>query len=185
MNAMNSPTKTNASKNTKESKGSKPKLDSKKPKKEDPTEKIQKLTQEVLYWRAELENYRKKVEQQKSNWYKYGSEDLILQVLDLLENLRMSLQAKGDEKNIEVFYKGVEMSMHQFSEALKNFSVTQIPCETGSAFDPSLHEAIGQQETEKYPPGHIVSVAKHPYKLHDRLIRPASVIVSRKPEKKK
>lgn len=144
---------------------------------------LAKAQSDFLYLRAEFENYKKQMIKDRSEYLKYGSERMIVAFLDIIDNFDRALEVElNPEKpeNIESYKKGMEMTAGEFKAALKKFNVEEIPCK-GEAFDPNLHEALGNQETADVPAGHISQVFKAAYKLHERVIRPAQVIVAKEP----
>jgi molecular chaperone GrpE len=149
---------------------------------------IEKLQQEVekykndyLYLRAEFDNFRRNSIKERSDMSKYGSERIIVEVLGVLDNFERALQTKVSSENIQTYTKGVEMTAKELRAVLTKFGVTEVPCE-GQPFDPSLHEALSAEETAAVEPGFVFRVFKKAFKLHDKLIRPAQVVVAKKPE---
>jgi molecular chaperone GrpE len=127
---------------------------------------------------AELENYKKRVAKEKSDLIRYGNEELLKALLPVIDNLERALghaQGKGDEEGIR---GGVEITLQQFLQILQRFGVTPIAAE-GERFDPTRHEAVMEQATGDYPPGHVISELEKGYLLNDRLVRPARVIVAK------
>lgn len=127
---------------------------------------------------AELENYKKRVAKEKSDLIRYGNEELLKALLPVIDNLERALghaQGKGDEEGIK---GGVEITLQQFLQILQRFGVTPIAAE-GERFDPTRHEAVMEQATAEYPPGHVISELEKGYLLNDRLVRPAKVVVAK------
>lgn len=146
------------------------------------TETLQKnldtLKTEQLYLRAEFDNYRKQMIKERSDLLKFGAERLIVALLDVIDNFERALHSEVKEDNVESFRKGVELTAAELKDVLERFGVRSLPAE-GQPFDPSLHEALSSEETDRLPPGHITQVFRQAYKLHDRLIRPAQVVVAK------
>lgn len=148
-------------------------------------QQLEKAQSSYLYLRADFENYKKQMIKERSDYLKYGAERLVTAFLDILDNFDRALSVELDPTNkdsIESFRKGMEMTASEFKSTLKKFSVEEVECK-GQPFDPNLHEALGSEETDQIPAGHISQVFKAAYKLHDRVIRPAQVIVAKAKEK--
>lgn len=143
---------------------------------------IEKLKNDHLYLRAEFDNYRRNVIKERSDLLKFGTEPLIVALVDVIDNFDRALQVKPTTENIDSFYQGVEMIAKEFHNVLKRFNVTEIEC-LGNAFDPTLHDALSSMETDEYQPGHICEVFKKPYKLHDRVVRHGQVVVAKEKSK--
>jgi molecular chaperone GrpE len=148
-------------------------------------EQLEKVKSEYLYMRAEFENYKKQQIKERSDYMKYGSERLILELLDVLDNFdrALKLELSGDKpETVESFRKGMELTASEFKSVLKKFGVEQLESK-GLPFDPNFHEALGSEETDAVKPGYITNVFRSGYKLHDRMIRPGQVIVAREKSK--
>ncbi len=140
----------------------------------------EKYKNEYLYLRAEFDNFRKNSIKERSEYLKYGSERLLVEVLGVLDNFERALETKINSENYPTYAKGVEMTATELKAVLKNFGVSDVASH-GAPFDPMMHEALGSEPTADVPVGHIVRVFKKPYKLHDKLIRPGQVVVASKP----
>jgi molecular chaperone GrpE len=144
-------------------------------------EQVEKAKNDYLYLMADFENYKKNMIKERSDYMKYGSERLIVELLDVLDNFDRALETKIEADNndsVESFKKGMELTASEFRTILKKFGVEELPCK-GEPFDPNFHEALGSEETDAVQPGYITNVFKNAYKLHDRIVRPAQVIVAK------
>lgn len=148
----------------------------------DPTEHLQKeidkWKNDYLYLRAEFETYKRNAIKERADLSKYGSERLVNEILSVVDNFDRALNIKASADNIDVYSQGVKMSAAELKTVLSRFGVSEVKCE-GLPFDPSVHEALGAEESETIAEGHIARVYRAAYKLHDRLIRPAQVIVAK------
>lgn len=140
-----------------------------------------KYKNEYLYLMADFENYKKQAIKERSQLIKFGSERLIVSLLEVMDNLERALQTEVTPENLDSFVDGVKMTRAELSKVLKNFGVEEVQSE-GVAFDPNVHEALSSQQTSDVPEGHIVSAFKKAYKLHDRVVRPAQVVVATPPK---
>lgn len=142
---------------------------------------VEKFKNEYLYLRAEFDTYKRNAIKERADLMKYGSERIIVELLNVMDNFERALQTKASADNIANYSKGVEMTASELKGTLSKYGVTELPCE-GVAFDPMSHEALSAEESTAVPPGHVLRVFKRAYKLHDKLVRPAQVIVAKKPE---
>ncbi len=144
----------------------------------------EKFKNEYLYLMAEFENYKKNVIKERSDLRKYGSERLVVEILNGLDLLDKALETKVSSENFDGFRKGIELTSTHFKSMLQKFGVEELPAK-GAAFDPNFHEALSSEETRDVPAGHISQVYRKPYKLHERVIRPGQVVVARTPNENK
>lgn len=131
---------------------------------------------------ADLENYRKRTARELQDVRRYANEDLLGRLIPVLDNLDAALSATGNAEtaSFESLKSGLGMVYSQFKGVLREAGLEEIDA-AGKTFDPSLHEAVSQRETADVPEGQVVQQLRKGYKLKDRLIRPATVIVARKP----
>jgi molecular chaperone GrpE len=130
---------------------------------------------------ADLENYKKRVSKEKADLIRYGNEELIKELLPVIDNLERALEHTSSEGAQEGIADGVAMTLQQFLGILQRFGVTCITVE-GEPFDPTKHEAVMEQPTDDYNPGHVVAELQKGYLLNDRLVRPAKVAVAKAQE---
>ncbi len=126
---------------------------------------------------AELDNVRRRMEREVSNAHKYGAEKLISSLLPIIDSLEQALQlaeANGDTGMSE----GLQLTMKLFVDALEKFDVTQLD-PMGEVFNPQEHEAMAMQAVPDAAPNTIIAVFQKGYKLSDRVIRAARVVVAK------
>lgn len=142
-----------------------------------------KFKNDFLYLRAEFDTYRRNVIKERADLTKYGSERLVTELLGVLDNFERAIQAAGgtSEKAAASLLKGVEMTAQEFRSVLQRFGAQEVATPEGANFDPTIHEALGSEFTNEIEPGKIIRVLRKAYKLHDKLIRPAQVVVARPP----
>jgi molecular chaperone GrpE len=126
---------------------------------------------------AEFENYKKRMQKEKADLMKFGNESLLKSILPILDNLERAIDHGRDVKENSSFLEGVELTLKQFLSTLERFGVKAVPA-VGEIFDPERHEAISHEESDQEPNRVICEVQKG-YLFHERLLRPAKVIVSR------
>jgi molecular chaperone GrpE len=127
---------------------------------------------------AEFENFKKRMDRERSDSIRYANEDLIKQLLPVVDNLERALAHAEEVGADEAMVEGVNMVHKQFVDALEKFGVTRVEA-MEKPFDPNYHEAMMQVETDEHPPNTVVMEMAKGYMLHDRLIRPAIVGVSK------
>jgi molecular chaperone GrpE len=138
----------------------------------------------LLRTTADFENFKKRAAREKIEAAHYASVALLQKLLPVLDNFEMALAAAQTPQTSQgggaSLQAGIAMTQQQLKSVLADSGLEEIDA-TGRAFDPALHEAISQQETADVPEGHILQQVRKGYKLRDRLLRPAAVIVAKKP----
>jgi molecular chaperone GrpE len=127
---------------------------------------------------ADFENYKKRVGREKDDAIKFGNEKLMKELLPVLDNMKRALQSAPAEAG--AFVDGVRLVAKTFEDALAKFGVQGFDSQ-GFTFDPQKHEAIGSRADANVPAQHVCEEYQRGYMLHDRLLRPALVIVSSGP----
>jgi molecular chaperone GrpE len=128
---------------------------------------------------AELENYRKRAIREKSDSIRYGNENLIKDILPLVDGMDRALQHAGNAGDFETFRKGLKMLQDQFLGCLEKHGVQKIDC-ADKAFDPNIHEALFQVESDTHEDNKVVEELEKGYLLNGRLLRPAKVSVCKR-----
>jgi molecular chaperone GrpE len=128
---------------------------------------------------ADLDNLRRRQLKERQEALQYGHENLVKDLLNTVDNLERAIDhAKGSEgKDLEGLLEGVELAQRELVTVLAKHGVAVIEAE-GVAFDPNVHEAVAQIEEGSVPPGHVARVYQKGYRLRDRLLRPARVVVA-------
>lgn len=129
--------------------------------------------------KAEFENYQKRNQREREQERKYWYTPLVLDLLPILDNLDRALNAARQAGDAGSLVQGVAMVQTQFLDTLKRHGVTRIEA-AGQPFDPNLHQAVMQQPTADAAPGMVLQVLEQGFMNHDRVLRPAKVIVSSK-----
>ena len=123
---------------------------------------------------AEYDNYRKRTTKEKADNYNAGKIDAVKAIIPMLDTLEMALAAPCSDEN---YKKGIELTYTTAMNSLTGMGVEQIDA-LNQPFDPNFHNAVMQQETEGVDAGIVVNVFQKGYKLADKVIRPATVVVS-------
>ena len=127
---------------------------------------------------AEMDNLRKRTAREREEAIRYANQRLLEELLPIVDNFDMGMQAASQDTS-SMIYIGMDMVRRQLKEFLSQQGVEEIT--TDHAFDPNLHEAVSQEECGAGPEGRILRVSRRGFKLRDRLLRPASVVVSKLP----
>lgn len=130
---------------------------------------------------ADYENARKRTTRDAETAKKYACESFARDLLAALDNLDRALGAAKAAGDTGPLASGVSATADQFLAALRRHGVTRIECGPGSAFDTNLHQAVMEQPSPDFGPGQVVQVLQHGFLLHDRVLRPTSVIVAAAP----
>jgi len=142
------------------------------------------LRERLLRTTADFENFKKRVVREKQDAIRFGNEGLLKDMLPVLDNLDRSVTAmretiaKGlDDKTAPTLVEGVDMVLRQFTDTLAKQGVKAFTA-FGERFNPSLHEAVSTRDDKSVPRDTVVEEYQRGYTLHDRLVRPAMVVVS-------
>ena len=148
-------------------------------------EKIAKLELEVQEWKnsytrklAEFQNFTKRKETEVSEMKKYASEGIIVKLLDNIDNLERAENASAETKNFDALVEGVNMILRNLKYMLSEEGVEEVEADEGVQFNPYEHQAMMTEEKDDLDNDVIVQVFQKGYKLKDRVLRPAMVIVS-------
>lgn len=136
----------------------------------------------LLRERADFENFKKRAARDRQDAIKYANESLLQKLIPVLDNFEMALQAVSADQSggqNQSLQQGVSMIYNQLKSTLQDAGLEPVEA-AGQVFDPTFHEAVSQQESKEVPEGHVLQQLRRGYKLKDRLIRPATVIVARK-----
>jgi molecular chaperone GrpE len=145
------------------------------------------LQSEVARWKdlalrsqAELDNFRKRMAREKADAIRFGNAALLESLLPVVDNFRFGLEAAKREAGPSVVVDGMSMVYKQLNDFLEQAGVQEVEAE-GKPFDPNLHDAVQEASSQEVEAGHVLSVVRRGFRLYDRLLRPANVIVSRGP----
>jgi molecular chaperone GrpE len=131
---------------------------------------------------AEFENYKKRAAREMGDFRKFANESFVKAMLSVVDNLDRAIESSSNDKNTNTsVVEGVNMTLREILKVFEQFSV--IPFESlGKTFDPGFHQAVMQEENEEYPDNTVLNELQKGYLIHDRLLRPAMVVVSKKKE---
>jgi len=127
--------------------------------------------------KADFENFKKKQDERKERWQEKAKEELAEDLIEVIDNLERALMAAEEETAV---VKGVEMVNEQLYDTLNSEGLKVI--ESGEKFDPEVHKAVETQEHEEHEPKTILEQKRKGYRFKDRILRPAEVVVTEKPD---
>lgn len=146
----------------------------------------EQLETDVAKWKevavrtaADLENYRKRAAREREDASRYANQRLLEELLPVIDNFEMGMQAASKDQG-SMIYIGMDMVRRQLADFLSSQGVEEIQAE-GKDFDPNLHDAVLEEESADQPEGRVLRVTRRGYRLRDRLLRPAGVVVSKAP----
>src|SRR5438270_11134148 len=138
----------------------------------------------ALRTQADYENYKKRGAREKDEAIKYANRTLLERLVPIVDNFELGLSAAREQSEHSPIYSGMSMVLKQLSDFLTENGLQPIDA-VGKQFDPNLHEAIGHEPSDKVPEDHVIRQSRRRYRLKDRLLRPATVVVSSGPTGRK
>ena len=135
---------------------------------------------ELLRVQAEMQNLRRRTEQDIEKAHKFGQEKFSTELLAVMDNLERSAAAAeaSEDEAVQAIKEGVELTLKGFMDCFKRFNIEAVD-PLGEPFDPQLHQAMSIQESPDAEPNSVIAVMQKGYMLHGRVIRPAMVMVSK------
>ena len=134
----------------------------------------------VLRTQAEMENFRRRTRRDREDERKFASQSLLVDLLPVLDNIERAIDAADQAGDGSGLLQGFQMVHHLLLEVLQRHDCPRIGA-VGDLFNPIVHEAIAEEPSDEYDKGVVTRVNLYGYKLHDRVIRPAQVVVSAGP----
>ena len=146
-------------------------------------EQLEEQKEEVLRAKAEMQNIRRRAEIDVEKAHKFGTEKFVKELLPVVDSLEKAVESAQNQEvqNEEVVSRikeGVDMTLDMFIGALSKFNVEQIN-PVGEPFDPQKHEAMSMVPSNEAEPNTVIAVMQKGYLLHDRVVRPAMVMVAK------
>jgi molecular chaperone GrpE len=140
---------------------------------------IKQLEDDMLYLKADFENFKKLKARERQDTLKYGNEVLIRDILPVIDNLERALEHASQGDNTQGIQEGVHLILADFLKVLEKNGVTRVEA-LGKLFDPNLHEAFYQEERGDVEPDTVVGEFQKGYQLYGRLLRPTVVSIAKK-----
>ena len=139
--------------------------------------------EDLLRVQAEMQNLRRRTEQDIEKAHKYGQEKFSIELLTVMDNLERALAAASDyeDETVKAIYEGVDLTLKSFTDCFNRFHIGSVD-PMGEPFDPQLHQGVTILENSDVEPNTVIEVMQKGYTLHGRVIRPAMVVVSKEPE---
>jgi len=141
-------------------------------------EELQIFQDKYVRLAAEFENYKRRAQRDQSDAIRYANESLLKNLLSTIDNLERAIQSGKDAGATGALLEGVELTHKQFLETVGKLGVRQISS-TGNVFDPTMHQAVAQVESDTTEPNSVIEEFQKGYFLHDRILRPAMVTVAK------
>ncbi|MGF1468510.1 MAG: nucleotide exchange factor GrpE [Sandaracinaceae bacterium] len=141
-------------------------------------EERDRLKDQLLRTAADYDNFRKRSRKDVDMAERRGREDVVRELLPVIDNLERAVMATGEAPDVNAIREGVEMVLRQFEDASQKLGLEKVSA-VGERFDPALHDAIQQLPTDEYEPGTVVEQILPGYRLREKLLRPAMVVVAR------
>lgn len=138
------------------------------------SDEVAALRERLVRTLADFDNYRKRADREKETLRRLGTFDVVKDFLGVIDNLERALEASG---SVEDLKKGVALTLRQQEEVLRRHGVERIES-VGRPFDPTIHEAVGHQQTDEVDEPTVAIELQKGYLLYDRLLRPAMVHVA-------
>jgi molecular chaperone GrpE len=138
------------------------------------------LREQLLRTAADFDNYRKRARREMDEAKMRGKDDAIKEILPVFDNLERAVAASDNAQSVASVVEGVKMVLKLFQDTSERMGLNRVPT-IGQRFDPAMHEAIQQKETDEAPPGTIITEVVPGYMFGQRLLRAAMVVVARKP----
>lgn len=135
------------------------------------------LEDKLLRMAAEFDNYKKRIARQYEDTVRSATDSLLLELLEVVDNFERALNHSKDDTGFESFYKGTELILNQMIGLLRKYDITPIEA-VGRPFDPNLHEAMMQIESDQYEEGIVAMEVARGYRQGQRVIRHSRVGVS-------
>ena len=149
----------------------------------DAEEVATRANDDLLRVQAEMQNLRRRTEQDIEKAHKYSQEKFSTELLSVMDNLERALAAAANHEDeiVKAIYEGVDLTLKSFTDCFNRFHIEAVD-PMGEPFDPQLHQAMTIIENGEVEPNTVIEVMQKGYTLHGRVIRPAMVVVSKEPE---
>jgi molecular chaperone GrpE len=134
---------------------------------------------------AEFENYKKRATREMNDFRKFANESFAKAMLPVVDSMDLAIESSSNDKHVSnSMVEGVNMTLKEILKVFEQFGVRRFES-IGNTFDPNLHQAVMQEETDAFPENTVSKELQKGFMIHDRLLRPAMVVVSKKPENQK
>jgi len=141
-------------------------------------EEVAQLHDKWLRAVADLDNYKKRVQKERNDFFLYGNETFARELLPVLDNLERAIEHARESGIDHIILEGMDLTHRQFLSVMEKSGVVPISS-LGKEFDPGIHEAILEEESEDHPPRTIIKEVEKGYMLRNRLLRPSKVVLAK------
>lgn len=142
------------------------------------TKEAEESYDRLLRVSAEFENYKKRASREMEEFRKYANQSLLKEMLSVVDNLELAINSSNEGENPDTsLIEGLNLTLNEILKVFEKFNVKPIEAR-GKTFDPAFHEAVMREETDDYPENTVISEFQKGYLIHDRLLRPAMVVVA-------
>ena len=139
----------------------------------------------LLRLAAEFENYKKRATREMNDFRKFANESFAKAMLPVVDSMDLAIESSSNDKHVSnSMVEGVNMTLKEILKVFEQFGVRRFES-VGNTFDPNLHQAVMQEETDAFPDNTVSKELQKGFMIHDRLLRPAMVVVSKKSENQK
>jgi molecular chaperone GrpE len=145
---------------------------------EEKEKEVKEHYERLLRVAADLDNYKKRAAKEKEDWVKFANEDLMKAILPFIDNLERAITHAEKVEDAGVLIEGVRLTVQQLLKSLAKFGLSQFESQ-GKLFDPTVHEAVLVIPTDQHEPNQVIEEFQKGYFFNDRLLRPATVSVSK------
>jgi len=149
---------------------------------EEKEKEVKEYYDRLLRVAADFDNYKKRAAKEKEEWTKFANEDLIKGILPFIDNLERAINHSERAEDFQSLVEGIKLTVQQLLNTLNRFGVSLIES-LGKPFNPAVHQAMLLVETDQHEPNQVVEEFQKGYLLNERLLRPATVSVSKLPGK--
>ncbi|HIA43894.1 MAG TPA: nucleotide exchange factor GrpE [Gammaproteobacteria bacterium] len=146
-------------------------------------QQVDDLKDQLLRAQAEVQNVRRVAGQEITKARLYGVEFLAREFLVVGDNLQKALESCNEKAEIDSIKEGLELTLRSFEDSLETAGIVPLSPD-GESFDPERHEAISVVEDDKKEPNTVIDVIQRGFTIQNRILRPAKVVVTKKPDKK-
>ncbi len=143
-------------------------------------EERDRIKDQLLRTAADFDNFRKRTQKDLAEERRRAKEDVVRELLPVIDNLERAVSASVSASDVTAIVEGVRMVLKLWEDQASRLGLTKVKA-VGERFDPAVHDAIQQVETDEHPPGTVIAEVVAGFRLGDKLVRPAMVVVARKP----
>lgn len=142
---------------------------------------LEKQKQEYLYLRAEFDNFRKQSIKERADLLKFGAERFARDMLNVSDLMDKAMSVEVTPESLDSYVEGIDLTAKELKKTLDKHGIREIDCKN-KAFDPNNSEALSQVPSSEVEEGHVLEVMRKGYAYHEKVLRPAQVVIAKAPE---